>query len=313
MFWWFKWFWPPCCRMCRSCLHVAFSPRIFIGGLLPCLVLLTMWWSPTGDLGRNLDGRMEDVSKDPVTTPRYRKPGPLRVAVFMTTHWSKQHKKYLSCWEYATKKLKLLKNADLVLYTSERPSKEELAKLHFHKIKIKDFVNPGYQSGAVQAWKDAFGAVNGTKGKWFKGYDWVIRLNPDVLIFDDKWLLATMHNSSIDGIFQNCGNCRVHSDFLAIRPEVVNHTLVDESLDINAEQHLTFSLVHLLKVTKRWVWIEGGEPVKPQGCRITGNHSPAVHNHTLSRYCPDYFKMHGEQHPRMYGHLPWGFEECGDQ
>ncbi|CAK9115110.1 unnamed protein product [Durusdinium trenchii] len=230
----------------------------------------------------------------------------------MTTHWNKQHRKYLACWELATKKLQLLKEADLVLYTSTALTKEELKQFHFRTITVRMYDNPGYQIGAVQAFKDGFGS-KGVAEKWFAEYDWVVRVNPDVLIFDDQWLLETMQNSSIDGMFQNCGNCRVHSDFFVLRPSAVNHTLVDTAKDINAEQHLTFSLVNILKVSQRWVWIEGGQPAKPQGCRITGSRSPAVHNHSLANYCPDYFRVRDEQLPRGKGHLPWGKAECGNQ
>jgi hypothetical protein len=35
---------------------------------------------------------------------------------------------------------------------------------------------------------------------WFDGYDWVIRLNPDVLIRREKWLRQTMLMPDVDAI-----------------------------------------------------------------------------------------------------------------
>jgi hypothetical protein len=44
----------------------------------------------------------------------------------------------------------------------------------------------GYQDGAIAALAEA--DTNG----YFQGYDWVIRLNPDVLILDDTWIVQTI-------------------------------------------------------------------------------------------------------------------------
>ena len=43
----------------------------------------------------------------------------------------------------------------------------------------KQYHNEGWQEGAMRAVKDGFGSL-GSREKWFEGYDWVMRLNPDV-------------------------------------------------------------------------------------------------------------------------------------
>jgi hypothetical protein len=61
----------------------------------------------------------------------------------------------------------------------------------------------------------------GFRKGWFAGYDWIVRINPDVLIRNSTWLLQTMADPEVDGIFVRCGDERVyqlHTDFFAVRP-----------------------------------------------------------------------------------------------
>ena len=37
-------------------------------------------------------------------------------------------------------------------------------------------------------------------------YDWVVRLNPDVMLVRDDWLLKTMSDPTVDGIFNQQGS-----------------------------------------------------------------------------------------------------------
>lgn len=174
--------------------------------------------------------------------------------------------------------------ADLVLYTTRNLTLEELS--HFRQMRsitVKLFVNSGFQSGAIQALKDGFGH-KGVEEKWFDEYDWVIRLNPDVLILDDKWLLEIMRNSSIDGIFQDCTVCLLHTDFFAVRPRAVNSILVDKSKNGNAELHATKSFENIVR-SRRFVWVKGGFPEHYAICRIQGGRSPVLHHHQLDQFC----------------------------
>ncbi|CAJ1346449.1 unnamed protein product, partial [Effrenium voratum] len=217
----------------------------------------------------------------------------LRLALFMTTHWSALHQGFLPCWGFASKHLNLLRQSDLVIYTSKRPKEEQLAQLHFRNITVREHKAAGYQAGAIQALVDGFGS-KGFEEKWFEQYDWVIRLNPDVLIMDAEWLQATMQNDSVDAIFQACDKMRIHTDFFAVRVRAVNHTLVDVTRNGNAEMHATLSFGNIKK-SGRFVWVRGGEPAG-SSCKIMGNRSAAVHNHSLVKFCPDYFRERSEQY-----------------
>ena len=67
---------------------------------------------------------------------------------------------------------------------------------------------------------------------WFKGYDWVIRINPDVMVLDEERLVTLMGDSQIDGVFASCGRkgscvhsgCKhglIQTDVFAVRPGAV--------------------------------------------------------------------------------------------
>lgn len=208
----------------------------------------------------------------------------LRVAFFMTTALSTPHQLFFHCWEHGSRQLKLLQSADVLIYAPQNLSEGNLAQFrHMGQVTVRNFKNTGYKGGAVMATLDGFGP-RAVEEKWFDNYDWVIRLNPDVLIMDDEWLLQTMKNSSIDGIFQNCGDCRLQTDFFAVRVKAVDSHLVNRSQRSNAETHTTQSFSNILR-SGRFEWVKGGTPMSYTQCRIMGSRSPVVHVHDLMQYC----------------------------
>ena len=60
---------------------------------------------------------------------------------------------------------------------------------------------------------------------WWSGYDWVVRLNPDVIVRDDSFLRTQMTRDDVDAIFANCNKgpnrIKVMTDFTAWRPAKV--------------------------------------------------------------------------------------------
>jgi hypothetical protein len=203
-----------------------------------------------------------------------------------------KHLRYLPCWSDAIQRMKIFKNADLILYSSVQPSANVLEQLPFQNTYVKLYKNGGYQEGAVQAMMEPFGE-NVT---WFDNYDWVIRLNPDVLIRNDTWLIQTMLDPSIDGIFHDCFGAKIyplhkiHTDFVAFRPKAVNRTMVLEAgLNIStAEAHLTQGFGNILD-SRRFTVVDGAVNPINGTCRIEGPNSPIVHSHDLWRRCPHYY------------------------
>ena len=168
------------------------------------------------------------------------------------------HQEFMPCWETARQQLTLVRNADLILYTSGDVGSKDLEQLHFTNLIVKHYEPANYEEGAIQAVVDGFGS-KGHQEKWFDRYDWVVRLNPDVLIMDDNWLLETMGNSSVDAIFVDC-NGTMNSDFFVVRPQVIETNLADTCTDGSgdtiagsAEKHLT-CVVSTIISSGRYVW-----------------------------------------------------------
>lgn len=222
----------------------------------------------------------------------------------MTTHWSEEHQKFIPCWEDASQRLLIFQSADLILYTSEEVPSHQLERLSagFRTTTVHLYENPGYQEGAVKA------LVDGFTSDWFEGYDWVIRLNPDVLIRDDTWIRHTLTNSSVDAILHNCHHqapadeqfpVKIQTDFFAVRPSVVNSDRIFEGLQLpelreknttNAELHWTYVL-HDVLAQKRFKFLHGGYSPYAM-CRVQGWSSPVVHVHELASACPYYYDAH---------------------
>jgi len=233
----------------------------------------------------------------------------LKVAIYMTTHLDKMQTAFLKkCWPLSTQHLSLLSNADLILYTSGNPSQELLKNLNFTSIQVRKYREPAVhsstswkqknrlkQAGAKRAMLDPF-PKHDNESSWFASYDWVIRLNADVLLRRDDWLLETIHNDTVDGIFVTCPLTstnpsvrKLHSDFLAFRPSAVNHTLLWEHARIqNAEEHLTKSFQHILE-SKRYTLVPGTR-ANSVVCRTSGVLSPVVHNHQALSKCQNFYK-----------------------
>ena len=218
----------------------------------------------------------------------------VKLLIYMTTHLPKEHIAFLPCWKDAIQRLDIFKYADLMLYTSTKPTRQHLKHLPFKNITIKMYKNPGYQSGATQAMIDPF-VVNNTT--WFDDYDWVIRINLDVLIRDDKWLMQTMLRPSVDLIVHECISDYkftpyplFHTDFFAFRPRAVDRVRLKEAYTGLAEVHFTYAFRHLYD-QGRFVYVQGAKNAVDGTCRIEGVGSPVLHVHELTNYCPYYYNI----------------------
>jgi hypothetical protein len=130
----------------------------------------------------------------------------LKILIYITTHLSKQHVLYLqSCWPRLFARSRLFRQAHLAIFlTNEGGAPLNITLIHavFPPNKVKAIYvhpNPGHQEGATLAMNQGF------ERGYFDGYDWVIRVNPDVLIRNDTWLLNTFQDQTIHGVFADCG------------------------------------------------------------------------------------------------------------
>jgi hypothetical protein len=213
----------------------------------------------------------------------------VKLAIYMTTHLPKKHQMYLPCWNDAVQRMEIFKYADLILYTARQPTMSELEMLPFRNVIVKVYNNTSKQGGAIQAMIDPF--VD--KVTWFDEYDWVIRLNPDVLIRKDTWLIQTMLDPNMNAIFHDCAdngtaNVKLHTDFYAFRPIAIDRELVLRSNNTNAEYHMTEALWNIYQ-SKQFAYLEGAAHPRKGMCRIVGVNSPVIHAHGASKACPYYY------------------------
>lgn len=239
----------------------------------------------------------EGITVDPVAWSN------LKVAVYMTTHLSVKHLKFLyRCWPSATKHLPLLQDSHLILFTSNEPPASALEALNFKSITIRRYTelppnatdgneDDKKQLGAKRAMLDPFAPEN----RWFDGYDWVIRLNPDVLIRRDAWIRHTMLNETADGIFIDYSRGRrkgikgLHTDFYAFRPRAVNVQELQANFETKktAETHLWTGFQDSIQ-QGRIAWLPNAER-RHDFARVIGTRSPVIHFHPLFNKCPNYF------------------------
>jgi len=214
-----------------------------------------------------------------------------KVLVYITTHMSVSHSEFFSnCWEYMVATVPLFHNADFILHTTKNLDPHLLKRI-FPSQNVTEMVMPKMvkQQGAIKALTDGF------TNKWFKDYDWLIRVNPDVLMNNDTWVSTQMRNNQVDGVFVNCledlceSNCihnRAHTDFFVVRPSAIEETIHMHPKIRNAEPHFTAAIQPIISTGRdRWMTQLLGASLKGQ-CRTRGPTSPVQHVHGMQKHCP---------------------------
>lgn len=205
-----------------------------------------------------------------------------KVLIFITTHFSTSHIEFFQrCWPYSIAKSPLLQNSDFFVFSTGATNKSLLKGLFVHnKLEIYEVENPGYDAGSN------LGLDLGQHYGWFDSYDWVIRLNPDVIIRNDTYILNNIMDPNLEGIFINCLPGRaeqLHTDWSAFRPS----TLPEEnalSKRKHSESKFTIDMQSVLK-ERNFVWLPRSQPVKFGICRVVGD--AVLHDHKYLDYCED--------------------------
>ena len=286
---------------------------VFIVGIdaIVVLMLLLMHLRGLGKLaqsGKTFTARISDRSAAPLA-----KDGFPRILLYITTHVSDQHLEFLKrCWPYILHNTKLVAMSDIFIFSTGNPDASEYIlsmirevvvpadhkyystyKRH-RNITLVQANNPGYQEGANLALKEA--ATHG----WFHGYDWVVKVNPDVLIYNDTWILDTMtQDQNASGIFVDCfdgngGKRLIQTDFFSIRPEAFPEEPFRNMLNLaeNAERTATsFFSQSISNGTDRWLPDIGQMHLI---CRVgweRGWGSPVLHSHEFLNDCPQLVRM----------------------
>lgn len=169
-----------------------------------------------------------------------------------------------------------------MLFSSAVPDEHTMASLRRgfgNRVRIEYFEEDPATQGDLRRQQGAIQAmVRPFEKGWFTDYDWVLRVNPDVLIRDDTWLheqiyaeeddngpddvsMPTKRAPRVVGLVHNCfgvknsidssSNSSDHdwykfnTDFTAFRPQALNATcFVDPIVNPrdNAEMHMTRGL-----------------------------------------------------------------------
>lgn len=275
------------------------------------------WWWGTGQTGQEpLDEihRLLHDSKSQLGS----------VVLYVTTHGSEQHMTFLECqpqWFLAHSPR--LSKADVILYVGQDNITDDmkddynrlLDKWPLRKKIIHFEANFGKQAGAMRAMHVGFSSG------WFREYDWVIRVNPDVVIYDESQLFHLMEDTETQGIFVPCkfvdnnghpvpceihsgcalpalrcsrnssqdpcpvGPFKTHTDFFAVRPSFVPH---DAFADWHEADYAEFQATRAFSdiyEAKADAYLEGAQ--NQFECRVKGG---GVW-HTV-KHCPSLVKAH---------------------
>jgi hypothetical protein len=259
------------------------------------LLCIVFFWACVLTLHNHSSFACLSATKD-CTHHKYVEIKPATVLLYLTTQASDSHLAFLHTrWPDLLNQSKLLAKADVMIFSTGDPTLNSNLTAAFSlnpNCTVINFPNPGYQSGAnlAMSWASNTGA--------FARYEWMIRLNPDVLILNDSWIYETMRDENVDAIFVDCrdqcsiGHCTsfrslIHTDFFAIRPQVLrkgsfNSTTFNRTG--NAERVATFEFQDIL-TSGRHRWLPGAGPMNGV-CRVGragGGRSPVLHSHQLQR------------------------------
>jgi len=172
------------------------------------------------------------MNKDIYSTTDYLRKPPLRNMLFITTHMSDRHIENLkSCWPLVLENSLLLNTTDVFVFLNCDESKlneaTELLQSTFYRQKLTIHTTnentADKQRGAMAALTEA------AEKKWLDNYDWVICLNPDVIVRDHSFLLNAMENDvDASALLINCrlwsssiSSPKILTGFFAIKPEVL--------------------------------------------------------------------------------------------
>ena len=223
-----------------------------------------------------------------------------RPVLYITTHMSDAHIWYLdTCWLLAMSHSQLLAHADVMVYvtytedddddddmnatltnttddggaaantnTDRRNNRRQIIQIlrntfQHQSLTIHLRPNPGYEAGALSAMKDAMSS------QWFTGYDWLIRLNPDVILRNETFILNTMlYDVNATGILINCDSQKplsiIHTDFFALKPSALPHwAFGNVSMDgegASVEGHFADDIREAILDKGHYRWVPGSEP-----------------------------------------------------
>lgn len=217
----------------------------------------------------------------------------IKTMIYITTHFSNQHIFYLTeCWPLALEHVPLLRHSDIVIYLNPDENEEDpdklstamkLLKQTFYNQNLHVHIrnNKGYDGGAMSAISDA------AKEGWFENYDWIFRVNPDVIIRDDSYIQSVMKNDAeATGILINCVSSMfpiAHTDFFGFQPQALSLPNVFlTNIGSNAEKTFTNQIRKDILDKGGARWVDDAKPMSAicrAGYGRENSETPITHFH----------------------------------
>ena len=215
-----------------------------------------------------------------------------RILIFFATAASESHAHYLRCWSRLLPQLPgSLANSDVLVYIGAELNTSEVDR--WNAI-VTSFSTNGraaraefgdshpLQPGAMLPMHLAL-----TRG-WLRQYDWVLRLNPDVLVHDGSHLESAFRSLKWWAVLAFCNttaftNCEVHTDAYAFRPsELDEQSHASWNSTGRYESFACSSVFRRAIAESRVAWLTGN---KLKYCRLSGA-GGLVHHHRSLDSCP---------------------------
>jgi len=155
-----------------------------------------------------------------------------KVLLYFATHGSEEHRAAMECQARLLAKTFKMARADVLVYIGSDDQTLNRTRWHqtmrrfpnpVYRLRFGD--NPGKQAGAKKAAHMLF-----SRG-WASGYDWVVRLNPDVFVHNESLLFGPMADEGTWAVLGFCcfpvgvkkDGCGVNTDIFAVRPSRISN------------------------------------------------------------------------------------------
>jgi hypothetical protein len=125
---------------------------------------------------------------------------------------------------------------------------------------------------------------------WFQSYDWVVRLNPDVLIRQSDFIVDHLDDSSVDAIVARCDFEKIDTDFFTVRPSALQPNAFAQMYPGSKDKpvyegmsllnHEVTAKKNFLPIlfSKRFMDVPNLARMK-MTCRVRGDKAPVYHAH----------------------------------
>jgi len=231
---------------------------------------------------------------------------PPKILLYVTTLFSETHVKYLHCcWPQLLRGSSFLQGLDVIVFSNN------LTEINATEIEYTQhlfsnqpsfhfrFATPSALDDLRQwnstqdpnvtkrvnfkQWGANMAMMLGFSEGWFDPYDWIIRINPDVLIRSSAILRQNVNNKTVQAIVAMCGKHKVNTDYMAIRPNAFERMPFQGMYHYGKQEY--FNHEHTAKRnlegilnSRRAVFVPDLDPMMGK-CRVRGRNAPIYHQH----------------------------------